>query len=185
MRAPPSKKISAPYWRSRDRFPMAFHFSLDVVLRIRAGQERRERLKLEAVLSEKSRLRARLRNLRSEIEESRLRFLKDLAGSMSGAELHLESRRQAGVAALRERLGQQIEELEKLSAAQMRVYVKARQRREAIESLRQSKLSEFQVEQLRGEQQDLDDLFLRRSAVRDDSIADETSAAGATKLPTN
>lgn len=185
MRARPLKKISARFWRSRGRFQMAFRFSLEVVLRIRASQERRERLKLEAVLSEKSRLRARLQNLTSEIMESRLRFLNDLAASMSGAELQMESRRQAGVAALRERLVQQIKELEKLSAAQMRVYVQARQRREAMESLRQSKFSEFQIEQSRREQQDLDDLFLTRSAFRDDNIADESTSAVDTKLPTN
>ena len=31
---------------------MAFHFSLEAVLRVRRGQERVERLKLEAILSE-------------------------------------------------------------------------------------------------------------------------------------
>ena len=42
---------------------MAFHFSLDAALRVRRGQERVERLKLEAIISEQAQTRATLQEV--------------------------------------------------------------------------------------------------------------------------
>ena len=74
---------------------MAFHFSLETVLRVRRGQERSARLKLEAIVSEQSAARAKL----EKITETRIilkrRFQEELKNILNGSELQFEATRES------------------------------------------------------------------------------------------
>jgi len=148
---------------------MAFHFSLEPVLRLKRGQERVERLKLEAIHSEQAQTRAKLDDVTQRYFESRRRFERELAGTLSGSELHFESARDAGVTAARLALEARLAEIEQRHWAQMQVYTKVRRSRETFENLRDRKFELYRVEESRREQQVLDDLFLaRRERVREE-----------------
>ncbi len=86
-----------------------------------------------------------------------------LAGGVAAAEIHF-SLWAASVHVERKRLLlAQIEDLEKKREAQERVYAAAREKREIVESLRESQWNEYRVEQRRREQSRADELFLMRS----------------------
>lgn len=147
---------------------MAFHFSLDAVLRLRRGQERIERVKLEAILSERAKIRARLEDVTQCHFELRRQFQQELAGVLVGSELHFEAMREAKLASLRAALQARLAELDQQRWAQTQIFLKARQAREILENLRLRKLHLYRIKQGRREQQDLDDLFLMRQATSRD-----------------
>jgi flagellar export protein FliJ len=148
---------------------MAFHFPLEPVLRLRLGQERVERLKLETIVSEQGQTRARLEEVTRSSFESRRRFQQELSNTLCGSELQFEFTRQARVSFIRAALQVRLVDLEKQRLAQAQTYSKIRLSREALENLRQRKFDLYRVEQSRHEQQDLDDLFLmRKRFTRDD-----------------
>jgi flagellar export protein FliJ len=144
---------------------MPYHFPLEAVLQVRRGQERMERLRLEAILSEAARTRALLEQVTRRFFESRRRFQENLGGTMAGSELQFEAVRGAGVNATRLSLRARLGELDQHRAAQMQLYLKARQRREILENLKHRKLEMYRIEQSRRQQQELDDLFLMRSEI--------------------
>ena len=147
---------------------MAFHFSLEAVLRLRRGQERLERLKLEAILSEQAKTRARLAELTQSHFELRRHFQQELGSGLVGSELQHEAMRGAKVASLRVALRKLLAELDQQRWAQAQIFAKARQNREVLENLRLRKLNLYRIEQRRHEQQELDDLFLMRQGIRSD-----------------
>jgi flagellar export protein FliJ len=142
---------------------MPYHFPLEAVLRLRRSQERMERLKLEAILSEHARTSAFLDQVTEQFFESRRRFQTDMGGTVAGSELQFEAVRAAEVSAMRLSLRGRLVELDRHRSAQLQLYLKARQRREILENLRHRKLIVYRVEQSRHEQQELEDLFLMRS----------------------
>jgi flagellar protein FliJ len=141
---------------------MAFHFSLETILRLRRGQERAERLKLEAIASERARARRQLDIMTEQFFESRRRFQQLMVQGTSGSELQFENARSESVAAARRALKTRISELEQQRLKQMEVYMKARQSREILESLRNTKFEVYRQMLSRREQQELDALFLMR-----------------------
>jgi flagellar export protein FliJ len=141
---------------------MAFHFSLETILRLRRGQERAERLKLEAIASERARARRQLEIMTEQFFESRRRFQQLMAQGTSGSELQFESARSESVAAARRTLKARISELEQQRLMQVEVYMKARQSREILENLRDTKFEVYRQMLSRREQQELDALFLMR-----------------------
>jgi flagellar export protein FliJ len=147
---------------------MAFHFSLEAVLRLRRGQERVERLKLEAILSEQAKTRARLEEATEDHFALRRGFQQELGRGLAGSELQYEAMREANLASLRATLQARLVELDQQRWAQAKIFVKARQHREVLENLRLRKLSLYRIEQNRREQQELDDLFLMRQGFKSD-----------------
>ncbi len=141
---------------------MAFHFSLEAILRLRRGQERVERLKLETIASEQAQAKNQLENLTQQFYESRRRFQRQMGEEMFGAELQFEDARSDRVAAARLALEMRIAELERERLKQVEVYTKAHQSRELLENLRARKFDLYRQTLSRREQQDLDDLFLMR-----------------------
>jgi flagellar export protein FliJ len=141
---------------------MAFHFSLETILRLRRGQERAERLKLEAIASERARAGRQLEIMTEQFFESRRRFQQLMVQGMSGSELQFENGRAEGVAAARRALKARISELEQQWLKQVEVYKKARQSREILENLRDAKFEVYRQMLSRREQQELDALFLMR-----------------------
>jgi flagellar export protein FliJ len=141
---------------------MAFHFALDAVLRLHHGQERMERLRLDAILSELAQARLLLDEINQISSESRRLFQRQMGETLTGAEIQFESQRVEGIKAARLSLQTRHSELEQRRTAQTQTYLQARQRREILENLRQRKLDLYRIEQSRREQQGLDDLFLMR-----------------------
>jgi len=147
---------------------MPFHFSLEAVLRARRGQERAERLKLEAILSEEKRTWARLEDVGRSQLELRRHFQQELGRGLVGSELQYEAMREANVASLLAALRTRLAELGQQHWAQAQIFIKARQRREVLEHLRLRKLDLYRIDQARREQQELDDLFLMRQGTNSD-----------------
>jgi flagellar export protein FliJ len=141
---------------------MAFQFPLETVLRLRRGQERLERLRLETIHSELAQTRATLEDLIEKSLELRRKVQRDLANTLSGSELQIAASQDETVALTRASLRNRIVELEQRRLAQMHVYTKVRQSRETFEKLRDNKPALYRMEQARREQQILDDLFLTR-----------------------
>lgn len=141
---------------------MAFQFPLEAILRLRRGQERMERLKLEAIVSEQAQARRRLAIMTDQFFESRRRFQQRMGQETSGSELQFEYQRSGRVAAARRGLELRIAELEQARLKQLLAYSKARQNREMLESLRDRKFEIYRQLLSRREQQSLDDLFLMR-----------------------
>ena len=148
---------------------MAFYFSLEAILRLRRGQERMERLKLEAIASEQAQARRQLEIMTEQFFESRRRFQQQMGVEKFGSELQFEDARSDRVAAARRALDLRISELEQQRLKQVEAYTKARQGREILENLRSRKFEVYRQMRSRREQQDLDDLFL----MRQDLIRDE------------
>ncbi len=141
---------------------MAFHFTLEAILRLRRGQERVERLKLETIASEQAQARNQLENMTQQFYESRRRFQQQMGQEVFGVELQFEDGRSDRVAAARLALEMRIAALEQLRLKQMEAYTKAHQSRELLEKLRDRKFELYRQALSRREQQDLDDLFLMR-----------------------
>jgi len=141
---------------------MAFHFSLETILRLRRGQERAERLKLEAIASERARARRQLEIMTEQFFESRRRFQQLMVQGTSGSELQFENARSESVAAARLALKARISELDQQRLKQVEVYMKARQSREILDNLRNTKFEVYRQMLSRREQQELDALFLMR-----------------------
>jgi flagellar export protein FliJ len=148
---------------------MAFHFPLEAVLRLRRGQERMERLKLEAIASEQAKVRTQLENITQQFLDSRRRFQQRMVQEALGSELQFEDARAEMVAAAQRALKQRILQLEQQRLKQIEVYTKAHQSREILDKLRERKFEVYSQELSRHEQQELDDLFLMRlSLFRDE-----------------
>jgi flagellar export protein FliJ len=141
---------------------MPFQFPLEAILRLRRGQERLERLKLEAIASEQGQAKRRLETITEQSYESRRLFQKRMGQETSGSELQFEYERATRTAAVRRALELRISELEQARRKQLAEYMKARQKREILESLRDRRFEVYRQGVSRREQQSLDDLFLMR-----------------------
>jgi flagellar export protein FliJ len=146
---------------------MAFRFSLETLLRLRISQERAERMKLKAVISEQSLARTRLQEISEGSAFLYRDFQERLRSGMAGAELQLEIEREANVKSACKDLGARIAEIEQRRVTQLQSFRQARRNRESIENLRLRQLELYRVEQGRREQRDLDDLFLMRHESED------------------
>jgi flagellar export protein FliJ len=141
---------------------MAFHFSLESVLRVRRGQERNARLKLEAIVSEQSAARAKLEEITETGIVLKRRFQDELKNILKGSELQFEATRESNLELSRTWIRSRVAELEQQRLAQVKIFLDARRSREVLESVRLQKLELYRIESLRQEQQELDDLFLMR-----------------------
>jgi flagellar FliJ protein len=141
---------------------MAFHFSLETVLRVRRGLERSARLKLEAIVSEQSAARAKMEQITETGIVLKRQFQDELKNVLKGSELQFEAMRESNLALSRTRIRSRVSELEQQRMAQLRIFLDARRNREVLESVRLQKFDLYQIESLRREQQELDDLFLMR-----------------------
>jgi flagellar export protein FliJ len=148
---------------------MTMHFPLRPVLRLRRSQERNERLKLEAVSSQVARARMLLDELTKRSHEWSRQIQDSLGASAPGSQLQWDSFHGANLIAARASQAGRLLGLEKQRRTQLRLYLQARQQRELIETLFRRAIETYRLEQLRREQQRLDDLFLtRRTKFHDD-----------------
>jgi flagellar export protein FliJ len=140
---------------------MAFHFSLEGLLRLRAALEQVEE---RALL----RLRLEERLLEQEIEQmaavrmrQRSRRVAAVSGgSLTGADLRFAGFLEARLALEEEKMQQRLREKREDTQRQVTVFSSARRRREAIEALRDRERTASREAERRREQRGLDDLFL-------------------------
>jgi len=141
---------------------MAFVFSLKTLLRLRELREASALQTLRSLASEVAAVRAEIEALQTAGEEQQRGVCRDSLQGVSGADLHMHLRRQTVFRERREVLVQKLKELEKAREAQQAIYMKARQEREALSTLREQQLAAYEEERSRREQRQIDDLFLVR-----------------------
>jgi len=141
---------------------MAFHFTLDAVLRLRQSLEDRELLRLQALL-------ARRATLLKELGESRqlsVRVQEETSQGMlkptPAVEIHFATARLQALEQQQQLLRRQLSELEATIAEQRSRYQQQRRNREVLEALREGQLRDYRLQQRRREQAQLDELHLLR-----------------------
>ncbi len=142
---------------------MAFHFTLEAVLRYRQSLEEREQQRLQSLLA------ARL-TLRQELErmgERRIHLLTALERALEQApvpavEIELVTAQIDGIKRQKEVLRARLGKLKNEIAEQAGRYRQARQQREVLESLRERQWRDYRLIQQRREQAVLDELHLLR-----------------------
>lgn len=143
---------------------MAFRFALESVLRLRVSHERQEQARLELAAQHLYAAREKCESLKKEHEALEENFRKTMSAGMDASDLHFYLSSKSGLIAAEAEAEREAAEAAKLWNDQRLKFLRARQDREVIASIRQRQHQEYIVEQNRREQQQLDDLFaMRRS----------------------
>lgn len=142
---------------------MAFHYKLEVILRLQRSIEHQEENRLLACL-------ARIAALKTEFEEweeARARRRKSAWGTdekgTPGILLQFVAEWDKTACAKEKAILEQLRAAEEARLKLMKIYREARQKREVLESLKQGQESAYVTEQLRRIQQGLDEAHLLRS----------------------
>lgn len=139
---------------------MAFHFSLEAVLRLRKSYERRERQRLEIITRELVKAQQQREQARLERGNAMVQMQKKLRQGMTAVEMQFElvcDRTRARRIAV---WNDQVAKLEGLRSRQLEVFRQAQQQRKILENLRDRQLTAYQQIQARRTQQQMDDRFL-------------------------
>lgn len=148
---------------------MAFHFTLKTLLRLRESLEKCEQQRLRVISAQVVHARAEIELLDARIEADWQQTFKVVATGISGAELRFDALRENACRERRDMLVKKLEELEQERRNQQMRCTEARQKREILTNLRDRRLAAYHLEELRREQQLIDELFLvRRGASRDE-----------------
>jgi flagellar export protein FliJ len=139
---------------------MAFRFSLETLLRLHRSREHQERMRLEVLAAQMTRLRVEMVAVQQRITELRQAIGTAPEGGWTGAELHLLVACQHDCRRQLDALEQQLAEAEQRHRQQLEVYQKARQSLEILEQLRLRRLREYHVAEARREQKRLDEAHL-------------------------
>lgn len=143
---------------------MPFHFSLQVLLRLRESRERLERLRLEALAVKILHLRNELNAVAEDSRKNRAALANMLTEGLAGSQLHFAVLCEDGRRLFCEMMERQITELIKQHRTQQKIYENARQQREILESLRRRKLEIYRTEEARRLQREADEMYLVRLA---------------------
>jgi flagellar export protein FliJ len=143
---------------------MAFRFPLEVVFHFRQSMERQQELRLRAANQQVARVRHLLEQLDRRMEEMRACQSQQLGAGTTAAELRFALLCEGAFEQQRREKEQELVRLQALRDQQQRIFRQARRERETIESLRSRQLREYERNQARKEQRQLDDLFLLRQA---------------------
>jgi flagellar biosynthesis chaperone FliJ len=141
---------------------MAFHFSLQVLLRLWEGRERLEHLRLEALAVKILHLRNELNAVAEDSRKNRAALANMLTEGLAGSQLHFAALCEDGRRLFCEMVGKQMTELIKQHRAQQKTFENARRQREILESLRRRKLEIYRTEEARRLQREADELYLVR-----------------------
>ena len=150
---------------------MAFHFTLEAVLRFRLSLEDRELLRLQTLLVRRSALLHELEQLRQtslDLQEETKRAM--MQRPTPAVEIHFAMARLHGLERQQQVIREQLHELEAAIREQRSRFERERRNREALEALRDAQLRNYRLAQRRCEQVRLDELHLlrRAAAIRSD-----------------
>jgi flagellar export protein FliJ len=141
---------------------MAFRFALESVLRLRVSYERQEQARLELATQHLYAAREKCAVLKKEQSALEANFRTTMASGMDASELHSYLSSKLGLEVAEAEAARAEAEASKLWNEQRTKFLRARQDREVIASIRLRQHQEYVVEQNRKEQQQIDDLFAMR-----------------------
>lgn len=143
---------------------MAFHFSLDVLLRMWKSREKFERLRLETLAARIQRLLHEIEAVERASREERASLASTLSEGVTASQLHFAVLCADAQRRFRNLMEKHVAELMKQREAQRKIFEHARRQRETLENLRSRKLEVYRAEEAREMQQQMDELFLSRRA---------------------
>jgi flagellar export protein FliJ len=141
---------------------MAFRFALESVLRLRASYERQEQARLELASQNLYAAREKCDAFKTEQAALEANFRKMMSEGMDASDLHFYLSSKLGLEVAEAEAERAAAEAWRLWNEQRIKFLRARQDREVIASIRQRQHQEYVVEQNRREQQQIDDLFAMR-----------------------
>jgi flagellar export protein FliJ len=146
---------------------MAFHFTLNGLLRVRESLERAELQRLQSIAGAVAQARAEIETLEKNMEAAQRRtFDSVVSRGLTGAEFQFERAREAALNLLRAELLKRLAELEQKRKEQQARYFQARMQREILSNLYKRQRAEYDLDQSRRTQQRIDELFLIRNHSR-------------------
>lgn len=145
---------------------MAFRFSLQPILRLRASVERIEQLRMLLLAAQIARVQREIVSLEENLSAGRWRRISSLSEGVPAAELHFEGAREKTRADQIRALRDVLVGFRRKHEEQRLLYQAARQKKEILENLRRRRFEEYRRDQLRREQQRLDEAFLLRGGSR-------------------
>jgi len=143
---------------------MAFHFSLDVVLRLRRGLEHRQELLFQAAQHQAAALGRQIDELDLRLAEAAARRTRQMESGMTAAELHFEALCRRVVLESRESLRQKLIQAQSLRDSLAESLRQARRQRETLETLRDDQRLLYLQQEARVAQREHDDMLLLRRA---------------------
>jgi len=141
---------------------MPFHFSLQAVFHFRQSVEHQEEMLLRAANQRAARVRHLLDQLEAVIRTEEILLSERLVAGTTSAELRFALSRAAALEEHHQVLEHELARVQELRDQRQKVFRQARQQREALESLRDRQLGEYERAASRREQRQVDDLFLLR-----------------------
>ena len=141
---------------------MAFHFSLDSLLRLRRSIEHQQEILLANASHNVALQQQKIMQLEESLRQRMEQEVKQLGVGAHAIELqttlYIRSRALEKLGELQNELGQ-LKKVESVCRANL---LRARQVRDILETLRERRLRQYQQEEARQEQRRMDDLFLLR-----------------------
>jgi flagellar export protein FliJ len=143
---------------------MAFRFPLEVLLRVRQTQERKQELRLQEANLRVAMLLRQIEEVHSGMENLEVRRRPQLESGMSAAELQFDVLCRSVLIERQQVLEKQLLDAESLRQSCTQDFRQARRQREVIDTLRLHQLHYYRQQEARQDQRRLDDLFLLRRA---------------------
>jgi flagellar export protein FliJ len=142
---------------------MAFHFTLEAVLRYRRGLEDREQLRLQPLLFARAALQAELQRAQQAHRQLQTVLHDGLQRGLTPAiEIHLSFQCIRGMESRETLLQSRLQQMQVEIDQQTERYRQERRKREVLESLRDTQLRDYRQQQQRREQARLDEMYLLR-----------------------
>ena len=141
---------------------MAFHFSLEALLRFRRSLERQQELLLQEANYQVSLIRRQIADIDLLLASRAAQTRQELRQGVAAAELHFGEDCESMLRHHRKHLERQALQKEELRRERMEALKAARRGREVVETLRQQQFQVHRQDETRQEQRRLDDQFLLR-----------------------
>lgn len=135
---------------------MAFHFTLAPLLRLRQSVERQRALQLREASLRLAQMQGTLEQLDRFLQDSQAADQQHLRAGVKAAELQFATMSREQLGRLREQIEAEIKRLESARQQALGEYQEAYRAREVLTSLRQKQRREYQREELRRVQRELD-----------------------------
>jgi flagellar export protein FliJ len=141
---------------------MSFRFPLAAVLLVRENAEQREERALKKIQLEMAHAARQLEELNAEIASVQLARERAMQQPVPAIQLHGYEQRAQEAAEKKKTLVIQIQTLRQALGQQMKVYHAAHRDRESLTDMQEKQREEYDVEQSRKQQKQLDDMFMAR-----------------------
>ena len=141
---------------------MAFRFPLQSILYLHQSLEHQQELRLRAANQQVSRVHHLIQELDKRSQNMRESRTTEIGAGTTAAELRFVLLSEAAIRQQRQALVSALLRLQKARDEQRKIFDEARRARETFESLRNRQLRDYERDQRRRSQRQLDDLFLLR-----------------------